>query len=186
MALACRRQTWPQRECSHERECHAQHIAFDILAPSLLLLATLSTPHLSNLMHALSHPPHLTTTCALGRQLQQTSDVTGAYVQVQIAILTSGNMASGLQLQLIASVAGPLLAALQQSGLPVTSISLDSLNVEEVRTSWSKHVLSEAHFKGDSSRSLCSKIIQSLLHHLQLLAWANWPLLLFAISRELM
>ena len=113
-----------------------------------------------------------------GRQLQQTSDVTGAYVQVQIAILTSGNMAPSLQLQLIASVAGPLLTALQQSGLAVTSISLDSLNVEEVRTSRSMHALLQVEFKRDSKQI----INRSLLYHLQLLAWASWPVLVFASS----
>lgn len=129
-------------------------------------------------------------TYALGRQLQQTSGVTGAYVQVQIAILTSGNMAPSLQLQLIASVAGPLLTALQQSGLAVTSISLDSLNVEEVRGSWSIHTLSEVEFKRDSKQTSVLKIVPSLLYCLQLLAWASWPHLLIAssivTSRELM
>ncbi|DBA74000.1 hypothetical protein WJX77_000667 [Trebouxia sp. C0004] len=67
----------------------------------------------------------------LGRQLQQAATANGAYVQVQIAILTSGNMATGLQLQLIADVAGPLLNALQSSGLAVTSITLDILDVQE-------------------------------------------------------
>ncbi len=67
-----------------------------------------------------------------GRQLQQAAIANGAYVQVQIAILTSGNMATSLQLQLMADVAGPLLNALQSSGLAVTSITLDSLDVQEV------------------------------------------------------
>lgn len=68
-----------------------------------------------------------------GRQLQQAAIANGAYVQVQIAILTSGNMATSLQLQLMADVAGPLLNALQLYGLAVTSITLDSLDVQEVR-----------------------------------------------------
>ena len=41
-------------------------------------------------------------------------------------------MATSLQLQLMADVAGPLLNALQFNGLAVTSISLDSLDVQEV------------------------------------------------------
>lgn len=99
-------------------------------------------------------------------------------MQVQIAILTSGNMAPSLQLQLIASVAGPLLTALQQSGLAVTSISLDSLNIEEVRTSRSMHALPQVQFKRDSKQT----INRSLLYHLQLLAWTSWPVLVFASS----
>ncbi len=68
----------------------------------------------------------------VGRHLQQATNANGAYVQVQIAILTSGNMATSLQLQLMADVAGPLLNAFQVNGLAVTSITLDSLDVQEV------------------------------------------------------
>ena len=51
-------------------------------------------------------------------------------------------MATSLQLQLIADVAGPLLNALQSSGLAVTSISLDSLDVQEVCVSVSACIVS--------------------------------------------
>ena len=72
-------------------------------------------------------------TDVVGRHLQQATNANEAYVQVQIAILTSGSMATSLQLQLMADVAGPLLNALQLNGLAVTSITLDSLDVQEVR-----------------------------------------------------
>ena len=73
---------------------------------------------------------------AAGRQLLQNSNVPGAYVQAQIAILTSGNMATSLQVQLKAAVVNPqsLLLNLQQHGLAVTEIALQSLDVEQVST----------------------------------------------------
>ena len=55
-----------------------------------------------------------------------------AYVQAQLAIVTPGNMATALQYQLMASVTGPLLTALQQAGLSATKIELDSLDIEQV------------------------------------------------------
>ena len=71
---------------------------------------------------------------AAGRQLLQNSNIPGAYVQAQIAILTSGNMATSLQVQLKAAVVSPqsLLLNLQQNGLAVTEIALQSLDVEQV------------------------------------------------------
>lgn len=74
-------------------------------------------------MHLLAHA---------GRQLQQ--DVPGAYVEAQIAVLTSGNMATSLQMQLNETIVSPqgLLTTLQQNGLAVTSIFLRSLDVEQV------------------------------------------------------
>ena len=67
-----------------------------------------------------------------GRQLQQ--DAPGPYVEAQIAVLTSGNMATSLQMQLQETIVSPqgLLAALQQNGLAVTNIFLRSLDVEQV------------------------------------------------------
>ena len=66
------------------------------------------------------------------RQLQQ--DVPGAYVEAQIAVLTSGNMAISLQMQLNETILNPqgLLTTLQQNGLAVTNISLQSLYLEQV------------------------------------------------------
>lgn len=67
-----------------------------------------------------------------GRRLQQ--DAADAYVEAQIAVVTSGNMASSLQMQLNQTILEPqrLLTALQQTGLAVTNITLRSLDVEEV------------------------------------------------------
>ena len=58
----------------------------------------------------------------------------GAYVEAQIAVLTSGNMATSLQMQLNETILSPqgLLTTLQQNGLGVTSIFLQSLYVEQV------------------------------------------------------
>ena len=69
----------------------------------------------------------------VGRHLQTTSPP-GAYVQAQIAILTSGNMATSLQVQLNATIVDPhgLLLTLQQHGLAVTGVTLQSLDVEQV------------------------------------------------------
>lgn len=67
-----------------------------------------------------------------GRRLRQ--DAADAYVEAQIAIVTSGNMATSLQMQLNQTILEPqrLLTALQQTGLAVTDITLQSLDVEEV------------------------------------------------------
>lgn len=67
-----------------------------------------------------------------GRRLQQ--NMPGAYVEAQIAVLTSGNMATSLQMQLNETILSPqgLLTTLQQNGLGVTSIFLQSLYVEQV------------------------------------------------------
>ena len=62
----------------------------------------------------------------------QAADAASTYVQAQLAILTSGNMATALQYQLMAIVTGPLLNALQQAGLPATKVELDSLDIEQV------------------------------------------------------
>ena len=70
--------------------------------------------------------------CCAERALLQAADAATIYVQAVLAILTSGNMATALQYQLIASVTGPLLNALQQAGLPATKIELDSLDIEQV------------------------------------------------------
>ena len=57
-----------------------------------------------------------------------------AYVEAQIAVLTSGNMATSLQMQLNETILSPqgLLTTLQQNGLAVTNIFLRSLDVEQV------------------------------------------------------
>lgn len=57
-----------------------------------------------------------------------------AYVEAQIAVLTSGNMATSLQMQLNETILSPqgLLTTLQQNGLAVTNIILRSLDVEQV------------------------------------------------------
>lgn len=67
-----------------------------------------------------------------GRKLHQAP--LGPCVEAQIAVLTSGNMAMSLQVQLIATILRPeeLLSSLQQNGLNVSNIILQSLDVEQV------------------------------------------------------
>ena len=92
-----------------------------------------------------------------GRNLQQESDVLGSYVEAQIAILTSGNMATSLQVQLMATVTSPqgLSMTLQQNGLAVTSVALQSLDVEQVIRPSQLHKATSSVAHSDQGSSNC-------------------------------
>ncbi len=147
----------------------------------------------SGLLHALQSKDRITDlqktespldADVVGRHLQQATNANGAYVQVQIAILTSGNMATSLQLQLMADVAGPLLNALQVNGLAVTSITLDSLDVQEVCV-WLclfacivNCSCAYSHCNGDSPSIIPTQLLSAAVHSLTLT-------LLTAVSKRL-
>lgn len=70
--------------------------------------------------------------CAGQRSLQQSSDNSSAYVKIQMAFLTTGAVAASLQQQLLSSLSGALITAIQQAGVAVSSIVFSSLDVQQV------------------------------------------------------
>lgn len=85
-----------------------------------------------------------------------------AYVDVQIAVLTSGNMAMSLQVQLNDTILRPegLLLSLQQNGLDVSSIALQSLDVEQVGMAFTLHRLAQVPCTPLKAAKLAGKSLQ--------------------------